>query len=114
MTHRPLAFMLALCALGWSGLVLAEDEAGNDDARADDLEITMRLIEDPDAVGPEAVTRRITLPSPAGENEPSGAPADGPEAGDMAREEFGRTRAEELRPEPLEPPRIDPPKPPRP
>jgi hypothetical protein len=88
-------------------------------------ELTMRIIENPDAVSPEAITRRIELP-PLPAQAPAAARDRGPEPGEAAadkarelaeraaeqREEFGRSRAEEMRPEPPQPP--TPPRPPRP
>lgn len=143
MMHRSLALMLALAVLGWAGAALAEDEPRQGASSADDLDVTMRVIEDPDAVSPEAITRRISLPAPRDEDSravsPQDTPADGPEASEMAREggrefgeeiaeqaremaeqakeqreEFDRSRAEEMRPDPPERPDTDPPVPPRP
>ena len=142
MIHRSLALMLALAIFAWTDAALAEDEPHRDPSRADDLDVTMRIIEDPDAVSPEAITRRISLPAPRGEDgrdvSPQDTPADGPEVSETAREggrefgkevaeqaremaeqakeqreEFGRSRAEELRPDPPERPDPDPPVPPR-
>jgi len=94
-------------------------------------EVTMRIIENPDAVAPESITRRIALPPAPPAPPRAGAQEQGSErqrhelseeaaerGRDMAdqaaerREEFGRSRAEEMRPERPEPP--EPPKPPRP
>ena len=142
MIHRSLALMLAVAIFAWADAVLAEDEPQGR-ARADDLDVTMRVIEDPDAVSPEAITRRISLPEPRGEDgravSPQGMPTDGPDVSETAREggrefgeeiaeqarelaeqaseqreEFGRSRADELQPDPPEPPDTDPPVPPRP
>jgi hypothetical protein len=142
MTHRQLVLTAALCTLGWTGAALAADEAPKG-KQADGLDVTMRIIEDPDALGAEGITRRIALPFPADENGnrvlPPGGPVNGLEVSEEAREfgrefgeevsdrardlgeqaseqreEFGRSRAEELRPELPEPPEIDPPVPPRP
>ncbi|NGX16967.1 hypothetical protein [Wenzhouxiangella sp. XN24] len=102
-----------------------------------ELSLTMRIIEDPDALGAGAVTRRLSLPPPRlrevdsrppdGRSDQAGGEAPGRGSGrplreqaaerarDMAeqarerREDFGRSRAEELRPE-----RPDPPNRPRP
>ena len=106
MMHRSLALMLALAILGWADVALAEDESRQESSRADDLDVTMRVIEDPDAVSPEAITRRISLPAPRREDgravSPSSqdTPAEGPETSEMAREEgrkFGAEIAEQAR-----------------
>jgi hypothetical protein len=140
--NRRIALAATLCALGWSGAGVADTDPAPQGARAASLEVTMRIIEDPDAVSTEAITRRLELPSPRGERDgatPPGGPADGEaiseaarelgrefgeQASDQARdlaeqasgmrEEFGRTRAEEARPELPERPEIEPPVPPRP
>jgi hypothetical protein len=101
-------------------------------------EVTMRIIENPDAVASESITRRLQLPPapPATQrDETRGRPSEqeraqapesearhseaaqeaaerGREMTEQAaerREEFGRSRAEEMRPE-----RPEPPTPPRP
>jgi hypothetical protein len=100
----------------------------------------MRIIENPAALGSEAVTRRIVLPAPAAASNEGEAPDAAPrglETSEQAREqgrefgidasergremseqarerreEFGRSRAEEARPEtPQPPPRPRPPGP---
>jgi len=142
MTHRQLILTAALCTLSWTAAALAADEAPGG-KRVDGLDVTMRIIEDPDALGAEGITRRIALPFFADENgDPvlaPGGPVNGLEISEAARgfgrefgeevsdrardlgeqaseqrEEFGRSRAEELRPELPGPPEIDPPAPPRP
>jgi hypothetical protein len=142
MINRQIALAATLCALGWSGAGAADPDAPPQDTQSDGLELTMRIIEDPDAMSAEAIARRLELPSPRGENDgatPPGGPVDGQavseparelgrefgeQASDQARElaeqasgmreEFGRTRAEEARPELPERPEIEPPVPPRP
>jgi hypothetical protein len=142
MINRQIALAATLCALGWSGAGAADPDAPPQAARADGLDLTMRIIEDPDAMSTEAIARRLELPSPRGENEgatPPGEPADGQAVSEAAREsgrefgeqvsdqarelaeqargmreEFGRSRAEEARPERPERPEIEPPVPPRP
>jgi len=97
-----------------------------------ELSLTMRIIEDPDALGADAVTRRLSLPPPGlreggmrpanDENDTTKGAPPGREEGrplreqaserarEMAeqarerRENFGRSRAEDLRPERPEPP----------
>jgi hypothetical protein len=142
MTHRQLVLTAALCTLGWTGAALASDEAP-EGKREGGLDVTMRIIEDPDAPAAEGITRRIALPFPADVNGdpvfPPRGPVNGLEVSEAAREfgrefgeevsdrardlgeqareqreEFGRSRAEELRREPPAPPEIDPPVPPRP
>jgi len=109
------------------------------------LAITMRIIEDPEAIDASAVTRRISLPPAAearGPRDSAGGPevrerGNAPGRGEQAtergrefgaevseraremreqasenREDFGRSRAEEMRPE--LPERPEPPQPPRP
>lgn len=112
-------------------------EQGREQAREQaPLAVTMRIIEDPEAIGADAVTRRISLP-PAAEVRglrdgvgPSGMSEQATERGrefgeEVAeraremrekasenRENFGRSRAEQMRPE--LPERPEPPRPPRP
>jgi len=142
MINRQMALAATLCALGWSGASAADADAPPPGTRADGLDITMRIIEDPDAMSTEAITRRLELPLPRGENDgaaPPGGPVDGlvvseaarelgqefgEQVADQARElaehasgireEFGRSRAEDARPELPERPEIEPPVPPRP
>jgi len=105
-----------------------------------ELGVTMRIIENPEALGSEAVTRRIVLPAPVAatnEGEEAVTAPRGRETSEQAREErrefgisasergremseqarerredFGRSRAEEARPEtPQPPPRPRPPGP---
>lgn len=140
MLYRNTAVAIALGALGWAGAAMAEDPVPQPAAGTKGLEITMRIIEDPDAVAAEAITRRLELPTPSGETgERGAAPPGGPDEGKglgkeaqqhgrefgaevserardhseqaaEQREDFGRSRAEKMRPEK---PEIDPP-PPRP
>jgi len=147
---------LVLLALFAVGTVAAaeppgETEQSRDEARdatvpehrgvpRGELGVTMRIIENPEALGSDAVTRRIVLPAPvAATSEAEGAAAAprGRETSEQAREEgrefgmgasergremseqarerreeFGRSRAEEARPEtPQPPPRPRPPGP---
>ena len=134
----------ALGNLAWSATAVAEDRPAPRGPGGNGLEITMRIIEDPGAVRPEGISRRIMLPvAPAGEEhadatppakQATGAAIDasarehgrefGAEVSAQARElaeqaselrdEFGRSRAEEMRPDPPERPEIERPKPPRP
>ncbi len=143
---RPILLVLSLAAICsmffFGGPARAADgdpprETAAERPERPELSLTMRIIEDPDALGADTVTRRLSLPPPK-MRERSGRPADGQadDAGDdspgrgkphslreqaaerareMAeqarerREDFGRSRAEERRPE-----RPDPPNPPRP
>jgi hypothetical protein len=140
MNNRRLALVATLLAVGATGVARADDTSSRKDPGAAGLEVTMRIIEDPAAISPEAITRRITLPVAGGQdgapppNETEGrkvsetAREAGRESGeDVAerarelaerageqREEFGRSRADELRPEPPGRPEIQPPVPPRP
>ena len=139
----PALSVAAICSLFLFGspATAADDDPPRDAAaaRADrpELSLTMRIIEDPDALGAEAVTRRLSLPPPRlrevggrpadDQNEDAGGESPGrgngrplrEQAAERAREmteqarerreDFGRSRAEEVRPE-----RPDPPNPPRP
>jgi hypothetical protein len=138
MLNRNVALALALCSVGWTGAAVADEPSAPQAGGPEGLEITMRIIENPDAIAAEAITRRLQLPVPNGENEapPPVGPADGAEASEAAqehgkefgaevserardladqaadqREDFGRSIAEEMRPDV---PEIDPPTPPRP
>jgi hypothetical protein len=132
-----LALTATLCTLGWAGISHAEDKAPP--PVTDPSQVTMRIIDDPDAMSAESITRRIQLPLPAAaEDDTPGASAAGREGADVARErgqdqgraaadrardvaeeaierreDFGRARAEEVRRDPPRP-QIDPPAPPRP
>lgn len=138
MLYRTTAAAIALGALGWTGAAMADDPAPQPAAGPKGLEITMRIIEDPDAMAAEAITRRLELPTPNGETGERGAtrpagPVEGKgidkatqqqgkefgaevseRARDQAeqageqREDFGRSRAKEMRPDK---PEIDPPPP---
>jgi hypothetical protein len=137
MLNRNIALALALCSVGWTGAAVADEPSSPQARGPEGLEITMRIIEDPDAIAAEAITRRLQLPAPNGENKaPPKGPADGAEVSEAAqeygqefgaevserardlaeqaadqREDFGRSIAEEMRPDV---PEIDPPTPPRP
>ena len=146
MTCGPAMLVTTLLALAWSSAALASDAAAGKGAAPErsrgDLEVTMRIIEDPDAMDAAAITRRITLPAPVApvqeaDRSPRESAANGPETSQEARErgrefgqetaerarqmaeqaseqreEFGRSRAEEMRPDPPQPPK--PPQPPGP
>ncbi|MFU8822174.1 MAG: hypothetical protein ACNA8G_11530 [Gammaproteobacteria bacterium] len=133
----------ALGSLAWTASAVAEDRPAPREPGGNGLEITMRIIEDPGAVRPEGISRRIMLPvAPAGEGDAAaGPPAEqangaalnatargqgrefGAEVSEQAREladqaselrdEFGRSRAEEMRPDPPERPEIERPEPPQ-
>lgn len=51
--------------LAWTLMVFGTATAQEAEQTTDDLNVTMQIIEDPAAVLPEAVTRRIELPSGA-------------------------------------------------
>jgi hypothetical protein len=134
----------ALGSLAWAASAAAEDRPAPREPAGNGLDITMRIIEDPAALRPEGISRRIMLPvTPAGEEQAGATPpaeqADGAaieasareqgrefgaEVSEQARElaeqaselrdDFGRSRAEEMRPDPPERPEIDRPEPPRP
>lgn len=150
---RPAATLAVLClaGAGLANTAMAQDaDPEQQQVRVQvreraPLAVTMRIIEDPEAVDAKAVTRRISLP-PAAEAPGPGERADdaaarehgnapgkseqamerGREFGEAVseraremrekasenREEFGRSRAEEMRPE--RPERPEPPRPPRP
>jgi hypothetical protein len=139
---------LALGALALSGFAWADDAPPAGAERRAGSDVTMRIIEDPDALDATVITRRIELPLPQAATDGRGRPADRPgggpvegmtpaddarqqgrefgaEVADRARQlaeqaseqrdEFGRSRAEEMRPEPPEKPEPpQPPVPPRP
>jgi hypothetical protein len=130
-----LALTAAFCAFGCAGVALAQDEAPP--VSPDPSQVTMRIIEDPEAMSAEVITRRIVLPlPPAAEDDAPGGAAEGRGTADAARtqgrdqgqeaaergrevadearerrEDFGRARADEVR---RDPPRPEPPSPPRP
>lgn len=134
----------AFGSLAGSATAVAEDRPAPREPGGNGLEITMRIIEDPGAVRPEGISRRIMLPvAPAGEKHgdaiPPAAQANGAAVEASAREhgrefgagvseqarelaeqaselrdEFGRSRAEDMRPAPPERPEIERPGPPRP
>jgi pyruvate/2-oxoglutarate dehydrogenase complex dihydrolipoamide acyltransferase (E2) component len=113
-------------------LCTAMPASAADPEAADELDVTMRLIGDPEALRPESITRRLSLPTPqpapaaAQESSAAAPPAaqglatseaarelgreHGQEVAERAREmaeqareqreDFGRSRAEEMRPEP--------------
>jgi len=136
---------LALGALALSGVAWADDAPPASAERRAGSDVTMRIIENPDALDAAMITRRIELPLPQAATDGRGRPADGPEGGPVEgmtpaddarqqgrefgaevadrarqlaeqaseqRDEFGRSRAEEMRPEPPEKP--EPPQPPAP
>jgi hypothetical protein len=154
MSFNSTAAALALFSLLAAGTSAASEPPGDqhqapDEARdaavperralsQSELGVTMRIIENPEALGSDAVTRRIVLPAPAAasnEGEAPDAALRGSETSERAREEgrefgvdasergreiseqarerredFGRSRAEEARPEtPQPPPRPRPP-----
>lgn len=142
---KPIILLAAaLGSLAWTAGAVAEDRPAPREASGNGLEITMRIIEDPAALRPEGISRRIMLPlAPAGEEHAEATPPAeqangvatdasvrehgrefGAEASEQARElaeqaselrdEFGRARAEEMRPEPPKRPEIERPEPPRP
>lgn len=140
MTFNNAVLTAVLLTLASAGSALASDDRG--DSRSEtsaesrtetrtqarsELGVTMRIIENPEALGPEAVTRVITLPPPLPPVENDGGatpPVNGVEVAEHAREsgrefgaevaerardmsesaserreDFGRSRAEEARPE---------------
>jgi hypothetical protein len=150
MNTRTLPLACCLLAVApWATALGADPPAGSGQGAPTPPDITMRIIENPDAMAPEAITRRLALPAaPAREARSAeeaeeeagksgaapGGEADarerareasergrefGEEAAERARdmsdraadqrEDFGRSRAEEMRPE-----RPEPPRPPRP
>lgn len=137
MRYQSIVLATVLCSLGGLQLAAADEPAARRAPDAGDLEITMRIIEDPDAIAAEAITRRLELPAPPGARDtgPPAGPAEGTGNGDAAkqhgkefgaevserarelaeqareqREEFGRSKAEEMRPDPPRPP-APPPRP---
>jgi hypothetical protein len=135
MANKKSFLAAALLALALPGMAAAADPADAADrpsgGQGRDLDLTMRIIENPAALGAEAVTRRIPLPPPvpaipdAREDKPPerGASEEarekgrefGKEAAERARdraeraaergEDFGRSRAEKKRPGPPRPPK---------
>lgn len=137
MGYRNIVPAIVLCSLGGLPLAVAEEQPPRRTGAAEGLEITMRIIEDPDAIAAEAITRRLELPTPRGARDsgPPPGPAEGAGKGEAAgqqgkefgaevserarelarqageqREEFGRSKAEEMRPDPPRPP-APPPRP---
>lgn len=142
MGYQSIASAIVLWSLGGLQLAVADDQATRPAGGAEGLEITMRIIEDPDAIAAEVITRRLELPAPPGgrDKEPPAGPAEGAGLGGAAeqqgagqkgkefgaevserardlarqageqREEFGRSKAEEMRPDPPRPP-APPPRP---
>lgn len=151
MNTRLLPLACCLLAIGpvatapWAAALAADppprpDPVAPAPAPAD---ITMRIIENPDAMAPEAITRRLELPvaparkAPGDVQDQKAGPERGKDARQQAREasesarefgaeaaeraremrdqaaeqreDFGRSRAEEMKPE-----RPEPPRPPRP
>lgn len=137
MTIKKSFLAAALLALALPGMAAAADPADAADrpsgGQGKDLDLTMRIIENPAALGAEAVTRRIPLPPPvpavpaareekpragergAGEEAREKGREFGKEAAERARdraeraaergEDFGRSRAEKKRPGPPRPPK---------
>ena len=120
----PAALLSLSLSCGAAALADETDPAARPANERSELEVTMRIIEDPEAIAAEAVMRRISLPPAAQdgiERKPEGV-AEGSERGrefgeevserarELAeqakeqREDFGRSRAEDMRPEPPEPP----------
>lgn len=109
MNHQ-IAFPLGLLAFAFAGSAQAADGPPRSERHAGP-EVTMRIIEDPDALGADTVIRRIELPAlhadHAEPRRPDGYPAeaaaDGLEISEAARErgrEFGAEvsdRARDLR-----------------
>lgn len=124
--HMGLAAILLLLCCGSAALADETRDAAPPASERGELEITMRIIEDPEAISADAVMRRIALPpAVAARDGAKGTPERaterkengrefGQEVSERARElaeqakeqreEFGRSRAEEMRPEPPEPP----------
>lgn len=130
----PGSFAVVCAAVLCTGTAVATDADAPRQAAVErqSLELTMRIIEDPDAIAAESVTRRLSLPPPNVRDAPSetgndagesrrGPPGDlghdrapgeqaTQRARDMAqqareqREDFGRSRAEHMRPDPPETP----------
>ena len=105
------ASMLALIAPA----VFAQTPPAN---KSDDLDVTMRVIVDPNAKVPDEIVRRISLPKPAQPATPSNKPAEpgakGKERASEAREqgrEFGQQISEEARSRAEEAKRNKPPPP---
>jgi hypothetical protein len=100
--------IIALCALTWAAQP-AHAQGGKPGAQAnseDDLDVTMRIIADPEALRPDAVTRFITLPAPPERPAPAADPqpalglGDGQQVSEEARakgREFGQEVAERAR-----------------
>jgi hypothetical protein len=127
MISRQVQLSAALLALSLGSAALADETgaAPRPATERGELEVTMRIIEDPEAIAADAVMRRISLPPAAARGGAEARPeraTEGSESGrefgqevsqrarELAeqakeqREEFGRSRAEEMRPEPPEPP----------
>jgi hypothetical protein len=106
MSFNTIVAALALLAVFAAGTVAAaeppgETEQARDEARdaagpeqralpRSELGVTMRIIENPEALGSDAVTRRIVLPAPvaaSNEGEAPGAAPRGRETSEQAREQ---------------------------
>jgi hypothetical protein len=114
MKARNLVLTGLVLALGPAALAVAADPPDPPPPPAP-LDVTMRVIQDPEAMGPDAVTRRIAMPPPpatvVGEEarvqervrEQSKAPADAGEGNEVAiqarerNREFGEEAAERAR-----------------
>lgn len=137
MDYQNITLAIILCSLGGWHVAVADDQAPHRTEGAEGLEITMRIIEDPDAIATEAITRRLELPAPPEGNgtAPPVGPAEGAGNSDAAkqkgkefgaevaergrdlaqqaseqREDFGRSKAEAMRPDRPQPP-APPPRP---
>jgi len=128
MIFRYLGLPAALLSLSFGTAALADetDPATRPATERSELEVTMRIIEDPEAIAADAVMRRISLPPAAAARDGiEGKPESAAEASERGREfgeevserarelaeqakeqreDFGRSRAEDMRPEPPEPP----------
>jgi hypothetical protein len=124
---QRLCFASVLAFIGPTVLAQAPPASGSDD-----LDVTMRVIVDPNAKVPDEIVRRIQLPRPAQPATPSNKPAEpgaqgkgkgterasgareqGREVGQQASEEAKRRSEEARRKKPPPPGRPDTPGPPR-
>ena len=126
--------LLVLALAFFSAAAFAQaPPAGDRDKNTDDLDVTMRVIVDPDAKVPDEIVRRIPLPKPAQPasggtstnsdtkksepEKPKGSDAKGREFGQQVSED-AKQRSEEARkskkPPPAKPPGKPPGKPPSP
>lgn len=129
MSLQSIAIVLALGLASAQAIAEQRDPGAHAERERGELEVTLRIIEDPRAFASEAVTRHITLPPAADGAGDERERADegreisrearelgrefGEETSERARElseqareqreDFGRSRAEEMRPEPPRP-----------